>query len=425
MQILVKTLTGKTIAVTIDMLDKISDVKKHLSLTEGIPPDQQRLIYAGRQLSCDDCTLSDYNIQHHSTLHLVLRLRGMISTFTSVDMNDPMIQYLMNDAQDPAPIDLIRQTYDALRKNDPNPSSIALSPVKEESYVYDTTSSILEPCQIKLVSRFLEFQLKLYPDTKRDLKLVVDDPVLTRILSLVDHKVEQRNRATLIYKKLMQLHGSSTHPKLAMRVTRGPSDACINFHFDGAYASCTTQITINDPKECEGGRLGFFVGDSVEFPERIPGSFTRHKRGVLHAVTAIKRGTRKSMFILDESNGMGESDVHTVTMQEASAFALFLKCFPPVESNAKRMRIITPPQIYIDEDDLIDLLVCEIGLDEKDASHYAVRMINEKMNSLTTLRAATTKDLDCFDITTRGERKRFMAWQKALSKTEKEEEEED
>ena len=75
MQIMIKTLTGKTLCLSVNSNDTVNEIKQKIQQKEGIPLEQQRLVFNGKQLE-DGNTIADYGIQADSSIHLVLRLRG-------------------------------------------------------------------------------------------------------------------------------------------------------------------------------------------------------------------------------------------------------------------------------------------------------------------------------------------------------------
>jgi ubiquitin len=99
MQLFVKTLTGKTVSIEVEEGESIEDVKAKISEKEGIPPEQQRLIFGGQQLQ-DAKTLDDYDVGDDATLHLVLRLRGGILGKGSFEVDDDFVKDHLKDLTD-------------------------------------------------------------------------------------------------------------------------------------------------------------------------------------------------------------------------------------------------------------------------------------------------------------------------------------
>jgi hypothetical protein len=116
--------------------------------------------------------------------------------------------------------------------------------------------------------------------------------------------------------------------KIALRMTRGPTNACIDFHCDGyahaslAKAAGTVQVALND----QGGRLCFFVmkpnekDDELVVLKRPAGLVCQHGSKVLHGVTALLSGTRKILFVVDHTNGLGEDGVATASCSDVTLF---------------------------------------------------------------------------------------------------------
>lgn len=299
MKIYAKTLTGK--CVTLDEVEghrTVYEIKVLLSDAIEMPAEDQRIIFNGKELQDDNATLNDFDVVSESIIHIVFRARGMLSTFTSKSTttsccsNDTtrtsssslaasssaalshhdklLIQYLMGKTR--------RVPYESLQVKAKEEYAD-----KKATFSYSTGgTSILSKEQRQRLVDFMDFMWDStttaantannssikssrhsdYCDqqVRVDMRLALSDQQFLDLLgSLEKEEVEQQQsdfdirpkhvlgRLNKAFYSVPRAFGTDC-PKIALRQTRGPTKACINFHCDGPYASSTTQIALNEEK---------------------------------------------------------------------------------------------------------------------------------------------------------------------------------
>ena len=276
MEIFVKTLMGKTVTLEVDPSDLIVTVKAKYQEKDGVPIDQQRLIYAKQQLE-NGRTLSDYGIQGDATLHSVLILRGgciasPLPALFGAHAGSPGLAFLTGA---PGTAEEARALIALLG------GSLDERPCIGHEELLDAAACAA------LVRTLDERAAECPPAQALDVRLSLTEAELGR---LVGPAQLERLRAAF----------GGTYDTIRLRRVAAAGQ-CVGFHCD--YSKRTMQVALNADHEYGGGRLTFATAGGFVQPARPRGTATTHANSLVHGVSTLTHGVRYGLFLCDTKGG--------------------------------------------------------------------------------------------------------------------------